>query len=129
MNEGNPPPDPSPAGTDGDFELARPTAPVGAPAPEAGGAGPADPRTDGTATGRSTPLHDPDPYSTPPYGGPGPWAPAPPVQHPMATPAQGTPVREAPAPVPAPARSPEAAHGRAGAERTVTLRLGASGKN
>ncbi|MGC5036717.1 trypsin-like peptidase domain-containing protein [Streptomyces sp. DT73] len=42
------------------------------------------------------PLHDPDPYSTPPYGEPGPWAPAPPVQHPaaaqaqgMATPAQG----------------------------------------
>nr|WP_234436833.1 trypsin-like peptidase domain-containing protein [Streptomyces sp. NBRC 110468] len=27
-------------------------------------------------------MHDPDPYSTPPYGEPGPWAPAPPVQHP-----------------------------------------------
>ncbi|MFI7009123.1 trypsin-like peptidase domain-containing protein [Streptomyces sp. NPDC050145] len=37
------------------------------------------------------PLHDPDPYSTPPYGEPGPWALAPPVQHPMATPAHGTP--------------------------------------
>ncbi|OPF78732.1 protease [Streptomyces antioxidans] len=36
------------------------------------------------------PLHEPDPYSTPPYGGPGPWAPAPPVQHPVTTPAQGT---------------------------------------
>ncbi|MER7875285.1 trypsin-like peptidase domain-containing protein [Streptomyces solisilvae] len=36
------------------------------------------------------PLHEPDPYSTPPYGDPGPWAPAPPVQHPVATPAQGT---------------------------------------
>ncbi|MFD8301150.1 trypsin-like peptidase domain-containing protein [Streptomyces sp. NPDC059690] len=36
------------------------------------------------------PLHDPDPYSTPPYGEPGPWAPAPPVQHPAATPAHGT---------------------------------------
>ncbi|GAB2329325.1 S1C family serine protease [Streptomyces variabilis] len=35
------------------------------------------------------PLHDPDPYSTPPYGEPGPWAPAPPVQHPSATPAHG----------------------------------------
>ncbi|MEU0384805.1 trypsin-like peptidase domain-containing protein [Streptomyces chartreusis] len=35
------------------------------------------------------PLHDPDPYSTPPYGEPGPWAPAPPVQHPAATPAHG----------------------------------------
>ncbi|MFE7483065.1 trypsin-like peptidase domain-containing protein [Streptomyces sp. NPDC057552] len=36
------------------------------------------------------PLHAPDEYSTPPYGGPGPWAPAPPVQRP--TPAHGTPV-------------------------------------
>ncbi|MET9496416.1 trypsin-like peptidase domain-containing protein [Streptomyces sp. NPDC006552] len=36
------------------------------------------------------PLHDPDPYSTPPYGEPGPWAPAPPVQHPATTPARGT---------------------------------------
>ncbi|AXE88443.1 trypsin-like peptidase domain-containing protein [Streptomyces sp. Go-475] len=35
------------------------------------------------------PLHDPDPYSTPPYGEPGPWAPAPPVQHPAATPTHG----------------------------------------
>ncbi|MGQ4331897.1 S1C family serine protease [Streptomyces hayashii] len=33
---------------------------------------------------RGGPLHDPDPYSTPPYGEPGPWAPAPPVQHPAA---------------------------------------------
>jgi len=38
----------------------------------------------------SKPLHEPDPYGTPPYGGPGPWAPAPPVQRP--TPAHGTPV-------------------------------------
>jgi putative serine protease PepD len=38
------------------------------------------------------PLHEPDSYSTPPYGGPGPWAPAPPVQLPTATPAHGTPV-------------------------------------
>ncbi|MFJ3101588.1 trypsin-like peptidase domain-containing protein [Streptomyces sp. NPDC086835] len=41
---------------------------------------------------RPQPLHDPDPYSTPPYGGPGPWAPAPPVQRPVATPAHGTPL-------------------------------------
>ncbi|MFF3640130.1 trypsin-like peptidase domain-containing protein [Streptomyces sp. NPDC002564] len=41
-------------------------------------------------TDRPRPLHDPDPYSTPPYGEPGPWAPAPPVQHPAATPAHGT---------------------------------------
>lgn len=40
---------------------------------------------------RPRPLHDPDAYSTPPYGQPGPWAPAPPVQHPaMTTPAAGT---------------------------------------
>ncbi len=38
------------------------------------------------------PFHDPDPYSTPPYGHPGPWAPAPPVQHPAVTPAHGTAV-------------------------------------
>ncbi|MFK4223639.1 trypsin-like peptidase domain-containing protein [Streptomyces sp. NPDC019890] len=41
---------------------------------------------------RPQPLHEPDEYSTPPYGGPGPWAPAPPVQRPMATPAHGTAV-------------------------------------
>ncbi len=35
------------------------------------------------------PLHTPDAYSTPPYGHPGPWAPAPPVQHPGT--AQGDP--------------------------------------
>lgn len=45
---------------------------------------------------RPRPLHDPDPYSTPPYGEPGPWAPAPPVQHPAATPAHGTHVPAAP---------------------------------
>lgn len=44
------------------------------------------------APGRPQPLHEPDEYSTPPYGGPGPWAPAPPVQRLMPTPAQGTPV-------------------------------------
>ncbi|WKU46854.1 trypsin-like peptidase domain-containing protein [Streptomyces sp. VNUA116] len=35
------------------------------------------------------PRHAPDPYGTPPYGQPGPWAPAPPVQRPV-TPPQGT---------------------------------------
>ncbi|MFI9628186.1 trypsin-like peptidase domain-containing protein [Streptomyces sp. NPDC052042] len=38
------------------------------------------------------PLHEPDEYRTPPYGEPGPWAPAPPVQRPVPTPAHGTPV-------------------------------------
>ncbi|PNE31497.1 protease [Streptomyces eurocidicus] len=41
----------------------------------------------------AVPLHAPDPYGTPPYGGPGPWAPAPPVQRPV-TPAHGTHVAE-----------------------------------
>ncbi|WP_432157676.1 trypsin-like peptidase domain-containing protein [Streptomyces sp. bgisy153] len=35
-----------------------------------------------SAPERPRPLHEPDPYNTPPYGEPGPWAPAPPVQHP-----------------------------------------------
>ncbi|MEU9988373.1 trypsin-like peptidase domain-containing protein [Streptomyces sp. NPDC048045] len=39
---------------------------------------------------RPKPLHDPDPYGTPPYGEPGPWAPAPPVQHPAAASVQET---------------------------------------
>jgi putative serine protease PepD len=38
------------------------------------------------------PLHGVDPYSTPPYGGPGPWAPAPLVQRPTTTPAHGVPL-------------------------------------
>ncbi|MGW6288558.1 trypsin-like peptidase domain-containing protein [Streptomyces sp. NPDC055107] len=71
------------------------------------------------------PLHEPDEYSTPPYGGPGPWAPAPPVQRP--TPAHGTVVppgagtpappyagtngagTSAPASAPAPAPAPQSA--------------------
>ncbi|MBT2365187.1 trypsin-like peptidase domain-containing protein [Streptomyces sp. ISL-10] len=50
------------------------------------------PPTAAPPASRPTPLHEPDAYSTPPYGGPGPWAPAPPVQRPVPTPAQGTPV-------------------------------------
>ncbi|GGW63499.1 S1C family serine protease [Streptomyces griseoloalbus] len=57
---------------------------VGAPAAPAPGGVPA------VGAGQPKPLHDPDPYSTPPYGEPGPWAPAPPVQHPAAaTPTHG----------------------------------------
>ncbi|MEW2394697.1 trypsin-like peptidase domain-containing protein [Streptomyces sp. NPDC046862] len=48
----------------------------------------------GVPAERPEPLHDPDPYSTPPYGEPGPWAPAPPVQRP-GTPAHGTAVAPA----------------------------------
>ncbi|MEU5605008.1 trypsin-like peptidase domain-containing protein [Streptomyces lydicus] len=56
------------------------------------------------------PLHPEDPYGTPPYGGPGPWAPAPPVQRPEprtaapgwsgATPAQGTALPPSAGPLP-----------------------------
>ncbi|WP_405783108.1 trypsin-like peptidase domain-containing protein [Streptomyces sp. NBC_01378] len=54
---------------------------------------------------RPRPLHAPDPYGTPPYGEPGPWAPAPPVQHPAAaTPAQGTAM---PSPAPGTPMPPE----------------------
>ncbi|MFD8374129.1 trypsin-like peptidase domain-containing protein [Streptomyces sp. NPDC059688] len=98
----------------GDFELARPVpvpADAGAPAGETGNGESAW----SPAAERPGPLHDPDPYSTPPYGEPGPWAPAPPVQHPSTTPAQGTTVLPpgmptAPAPVPV---APEPAPGTA----------------
>ncbi|MFJ2740470.1 trypsin-like peptidase domain-containing protein [Streptomyces sp. NPDC087440] len=61
-----------------------PSPPTGqVPAGEAAGSAPAG----GFGSGRATPLHDPDPYGTPPYGEPGPWAPAPPVQRPA--PAEG----------------------------------------
>ncbi|WP_410536638.1 trypsin-like peptidase domain-containing protein [Streptomyces sp. KL2] len=61
---------------------------VSAPRPAAGGAP--------TARGAQAPLHGEDPYGTPPYGGLGPWAPAPPVQRPTATPARGTPLPAGP---------------------------------
>ncbi|MDF3291962.1 trypsin-like peptidase domain-containing protein [Streptomyces silvisoli] len=47
-------------------------------APVAGAGHPAD---------AAAPRHPADPYGTPPYGRPGPWAPAPPVQRPTAPPA------------------------------------------
>ncbi|MEU9186414.1 trypsin-like peptidase domain-containing protein [Streptomyces sp. NPDC048484] len=85
---------------DGDFELEKP---AGARAGQAPG------DVSAPASGeRPRPLHAPDPYSTPPYGGPGPWAPAPPVQHPATTPAQGT-ATEAAAP-------PQDTPGEAGSE-------------
>ncbi|MFD5429455.1 trypsin-like peptidase domain-containing protein [Streptomyces sp. NPDC127084] len=69
----------------------------GAPAvPDAPG-----PTIPAQATG-GQPLHESDECHTPPYGGPGPWAPAPPVQHPLGTPAHGTAV-PVPAQPPAPA--------------------------
>ncbi|MFG2885586.1 trypsin-like peptidase domain-containing protein [Streptomyces sp. NPDC048297] len=103
MNEGNPThaahPSDGDQPTEGDFELARPVPEVpgvpGVPEARSGSA---------SAGERTRPLHDPDPYSTPPYGEPGPWAPAPPVQHPAATPARGTVVPPQATP-PAPAVS------------------------
>ncbi|MGA5079503.1 trypsin-like peptidase domain-containing protein [Streptomyces griseoincarnatus] len=79
-----------------------PTVPAPAaevPAPGVTGTVPAPAVAHGTpppAAEQPKPLHDPDPYSTPPYGEPGPWAPAPPVQHPAATPAHGVPMGASP---------------------------------
>ncbi|MFJ8657705.1 S1C family serine protease [Streptomyces sp. NPDC093795] len=55
-----------------------PVAEPAAPAP----AGPPEPPA--AAQPAPGPLHAPDEYRTPPYGEPGPWAPAPPVQRPPA---------------------------------------------
>ncbi|MFC8794340.1 trypsin-like peptidase domain-containing protein [Streptomyces cinereoruber] len=44
---------------------------------------------------QAQPLHAPDEYRTPPYGEPGPWAPAPPVQRP---PAPAPPHQQGPVP-------------------------------
>ncbi|MFD5025348.1 S1C family serine protease [Streptomyces sp. NPDC058373] len=74
-------------------EPAAPSAPRGAAAPAAVPAPRAEASPEAAApvpTDRPRPLHAPDPYSTPPYGEPGPWAPAPPVQRPVPTPAHGT---------------------------------------
>ncbi|MET8075392.1 trypsin-like peptidase domain-containing protein [Streptomyces sp. NPDC005303] len=81
---------------EGDFTLAQPVptaalpmeapathAPVGEHSTEP--VAPAEPVAD-----RPAPVPAPDSTSTPPYGVPGPWAPAPPVQHPATTPAHGT---------------------------------------
>ncbi|MFZ4275137.1 S1C family serine protease [Streptomyces arboris] len=81
-------------GGEGDAPSVRPgtpgptgsTAPADNPVPPAG----QEPQEPAPYRPAGTPLHEPDAYSTPPYGGPGPWAPAPPVQRP--TPAHGTPV-------------------------------------
>ncbi|GAA2282321.1 trypsin-like peptidase domain-containing protein [Streptomyces atrovirens] len=72
--------------------LAKTDTSAGSPSPAVPGRAVPDPPPvafEPTVPGRQTPLHDPDPYSTPPYGEPGPWAPAPPVQHPATTPAHG----------------------------------------
>ncbi|MEU2262556.1 trypsin-like peptidase domain-containing protein [Streptomyces sp. NPDC019645] len=84
------------------------------PAPVGGAPAPAGDPAAGDSGEGVRPLHEPDEYRTPPYGGPGPWAPAPPVQHPngAAGPspqypaAGGYPGSPAPAPLPAPAAAP-----------------------
>ncbi|WP_151479041.1 trypsin-like peptidase domain-containing protein [Streptomyces albicerus] len=134
---------------DGDFELEKPAGSgAGAMSGEGavgGGAGPSagasavpDAEADagaparpmpGDVTGgvstsgeRPKPLHDPDPYSTPPYGGPGPWAPAPPVQHPGTTPAHGTAVEAMTPPQDTPVGAgPEAAATQAAPTREAPM--------
>ncbi|WP_411158519.1 trypsin-like peptidase domain-containing protein [Streptomyces sp. CBMA291] len=69
--------------TAGHAPAAAPAAPVDAPAP----AGPSP--FGGAPQTAPQPLHAPDEYRTPPYGEPGPWAPAPPVQYPAAPPHPG----------------------------------------
>ncbi|MFF5830287.1 trypsin-like peptidase domain-containing protein [Streptomyces bacillaris] len=64
----------------------HPAAPADAAPPGAG----QEPQAAHQPRPSGAPLHEPDAYSTPPYGDPGPWAPAPPVQRP--TPAHGTPL-------------------------------------
>lgn len=79
--------------------------------------GPALPAASGAALPavsgeRSEPLHDPDPYRTPPYGRPGPWAPAPPVQHPAAaSPAPGPAIDASVPPQGSPPEAAAAPHG------------------
>ncbi|MGW1292394.1 trypsin-like peptidase domain-containing protein [Streptomyces sp. NPDC002533] len=76
-------PAPAADGQAAQVSVAQDQAPVPAAlADESGGQAVPRPRPAGQ------PLHEPDEYGTPPYGGPGPWAPAPPVQRP--TPAHGT---------------------------------------
>ncbi|MFF1650265.1 trypsin-like peptidase domain-containing protein [Streptomyces sp. NPDC058240] len=90
--------DPAPTATATDATVAddRASRTTTAPEPHPADAPPRSPAPEPVAAVPAaqpvTPLHEPDQYSTPPYGGPGPWAPAPPVQRPVPTPAHGTPV-------------------------------------
>ncbi|MFD7769327.1 trypsin-like peptidase domain-containing protein [Streptomyces sp. NPDC059787] len=104
-----PAPSASPAETDTPVGSPPPAVPApGASGTSVGSASPAVPAPavsdpspvafEPSAPGQQRPLHDPDPYSTPPYGEPGPWAPAPPVQHPATTPAHGMALAAPPTP-------------------------------
>ncbi|MDF6019006.1 trypsin-like peptidase domain-containing protein [Streptomyces sp. JH34] len=81
-----------PTTADGDYTPAPPATAPAPPVADQDTPVPAAPVPSVTEPHRTQPLHAPDEYSTPPYGGPGPWAPAPPVQRPVPTPAHGTPV-------------------------------------
>ncbi|MEV0924138.1 trypsin-like peptidase domain-containing protein [Streptomyces spongiicola] len=77
---------------------------------------PADAPAAGYTGEAMRPLHEPDEHHTPPYGDPGPWAPAPPVQHPAGAggtppgyPAGGGFPGSAPEPASAPGPLPQAA--------------------
>ncbi|MFF9767278.1 S1C family serine protease [Streptomyces sp. NPDC014636] len=121
-------------------ERPMPAGEAAAVAPAAGETGVAGTTAVADPAERYRPLHDPDPYSTPPYGEPGPWAPAPPVQHPAATTTTATtaataalgtaapapaapptplPVPAAPAPAPAPSAATPATHAPAPASVPV----------
>ncbi|MFF8277735.1 S1C family serine protease [Streptomyces lateritius] len=122
-----------PAVDEGDFTLAAPAAPdapdvreartpevvvppAGAPVEAVAGeavapveAVPVEAPAPAPVPAQPQPLHEPDEYRTPPYGGPGPWAPAPPVQRPVAAPAHGS-VPPQPVPPQAPQQAvPQAA--------------------
>ncbi|WP_328357432.1 trypsin-like peptidase domain-containing protein [Streptomyces sp. NBC_00445] len=114
--------------SEGDFELRLPEEAGGEDAfvraqPSVTPVSQADSESE-SATERPRPLHDPDPYSTPPYGEPGPWAPAPPVQHPATTPAEGTPTLAAPqdasAPTPVSTPTPAPTNGTSASEPAPT---------
>ncbi|CAL9305405.1 hypothetical protein SUDANB25_03942 [Streptomyces sp. SudanB25_2051] len=110
-------PEPAPAQTGAAPAQAPAAAPAQVP-PAAPEAAPGAHRPGGT------PLHAPDEYRTPPYGEPGPWAPAPPVQRPVLghTPAYGTPA-PAPAAAPPPHVRPPAPHGPAPAPAAPAPRV------
>ncbi|WP_431951026.1 S1C family serine protease [Actinacidiphila sp. bgisy167] len=74
-----------------------PEAPAVAEAPDA-------PDATDAASAEAAPGHARDPHDTPPYGKPGPWAPAPPVQHPAG--AAPPPYHPAAAPPAGPPASP-----------------------
>ncbi|MET9950940.1 trypsin-like peptidase domain-containing protein [Streptomyces sp. NPDC006339] len=93
-------PEPGPAPASVPTQSAPQAAPQSAPeaqGPETGSApAPVAPQA------APQPLHTPDPYRTPPYGEPGPWAPAPPVQRPVPA---GPPAVPPVAPVPVAAQA------------------------